>query len=78
MPTGILDIADPRQAKEVLAQAAHEFLSELAGFPERVTDPHWIESFEENGQEDKPLRPANGGRDQERASESSNSTREKS
>jgi hypothetical protein len=56
----ILDIADPRQAKEVLAQAAHEFLSELAGFPERVIDPHWIESFEENGQEDKPLRPATG------------------
>jgi hypothetical protein len=33
----MVGITDPRQATAVLTRAAHEFLNELAGFPEKMT-----------------------------------------
>ena len=47
----VVGLADPRQAQEVLTRAAHEFLNELSGFAERVTNGEWTDG--ENG---APLR----------------------
>ena len=56
----MVGLTDPRQAKDVLTKAA-QFLNELAGFPERVTDPNWILTLEGDGQEGgERLRPASG------------------
>ena len=43
----VVGLTDPRQAKEMLTRAAHEFLNELAGFAEKMTaDPDWIDDQE--------------------------------
>ena len=53
----MVGITDPRQAQEVLTRAAHEFLTELAGFAERMTaNPDGVD--DENG---APLRQDDGG-----------------
>jgi hypothetical protein len=35
----VLGLSDEHQVKTVLTKAAHEFLTELASFPEKITDP---------------------------------------
>ena len=56
----VVGIADEHQAKAVLTKAAHEFLTELASFPEKAINPNWLESLEADGQEKEPLRPSTG------------------
>ena len=46
----MVGITDPRQAQEVLTRAAHEFLNELAGFAEKMTDPGWFQTLEGDGE----------------------------
>jgi hypothetical protein len=41
----ILGIADEHQAKAVLTKAAHELLTELASFPEKIRDPNWMQTL---------------------------------
>jgi hypothetical protein len=57
-------LADDHQAKAVLTKAAHEFLAELASFPEKAINPDWLRSLEADGQDDgKPhIRPSRGQR----------------
>ncbi|MGA7905118.1 MAG: hypothetical protein WCA06_21005 [Terrimicrobiaceae bacterium] len=55
---------DEHQAKAVLTKAAHEFLEELASFPEKAINPNWLQSLEADGQEKASSsieRPANQG-----------------
>jgi hypothetical protein len=57
----ILRLSDEHQAKQVLTRAAHEFLTELADFPNKAIDPDWMKTLEQDGQEDgQPLRPSSG------------------
>jgi hypothetical protein len=58
----VVGIADERQAKAVLTRAAHEFLTELADFPNKAINPDWLRSLEADGQDDgRPhLRPSSG------------------
>ena len=58
----ILNLTDARQAQDVLARAAHEFLEELASFPEKCVNPGWLETLEGDGQPSEPseVRPASG------------------
>jgi hypothetical protein len=58
----VVGIADERQAKAVLTKAAHEFLTELADFPEKCISPDWLQTLEGDGQGEggKPLRPSSG------------------
>ena len=37
----VVGITDPREAQAVLTRAAHEFLNELSGFAEKMSDPAW-------------------------------------
>jgi hypothetical protein len=57
---GVVGIADEHQAKAVLTKAAHEFLTELASFPDKAIDSNWLRSLEADGQEKGPLRPSSG------------------
>ena len=45
----ILGLNDEQQAKTVLTKAAHEFLTELSNFPEKIIDPSWLETMDGNG-----------------------------
>ncbi len=56
----VVGVADEHQAKAVLTKAAHEFLEELASFPEKAINPNWLESLEADCQEKEPLRPSSG------------------
>jgi hypothetical protein len=56
----IVGLTDEHQAREVLTKAAHQFLTELADFPQKAIDPDWLESVEADGQEKEPLRPSSG------------------
>ena len=56
----VVGIADEHQAKQILTRAAHEFLTELASFPEKAINPNWLESLEADGQEKEPLRLSSG------------------
>ena len=58
----ILNLTDARQAQDVLARTAHEFLEELASFPEKCVNPGWLETLEGDGQPSEPseVRPASG------------------
>jgi len=48
----ILGLNDESRAKALLTKAAHEFLGELADFPEKIRDPDWLKVVEgEDGQE---------------------------
>ena len=38
----VVGIEDSRQAQAVLARAANEFLTELSGFAEKMSDPAWL------------------------------------
>ena len=60
----VVGIADEHQAKQILTTAAHEFLTELASFSEKAIDPGWMQTLEQNG-EDQPTgqlkpKPATG------------------
>jgi hypothetical protein len=58
----ILGLSDEQQAKAVLTKAAHEFLTELSNFPEKIIDPSWLETLDGNadGEKKEPLRPSTG------------------
>ena len=56
----VVGIADEHHAKQILTKAAHEFLRELASFPEKAINPNWLESLEADGQEKEPLRLSSG------------------
>ena len=56
----VVGIADEHQAKAVLTKAAHEFLTELASFPDKAIDSNWLRSLEADGQEKGPLHPSSG------------------
>ena len=57
----MVGLGNEHEAKQILTKAAHEFLSELASFPEKAIDPDWMKTLEADGQEDgKPLRPSSG------------------
>ena len=59
----VVGIANEHQAKAVLTKAAHEFLTELAGFPNKAIDPDWLQNVEADGQGQdggKPSRPSSG------------------
>jgi hypothetical protein len=38
---------DVREVSEVLKGAAHPILNEIKDLPNKVTDPNWLESLEE-------------------------------
>ena len=46
----------------MLTKAAHEFLTELASFPSRITDPDWLKVVEADGADGdgQPSLPATG------------------
>lgn len=47
----------------MLAKAAHEFLTELADFPEKAISPDWLRRLEADGQGQdggEPIRPSSG------------------
>ena len=50
------------EAKQILTKAAHEFLIELAGFPEKCINPNWLEILDGNGDGDHQprIRPSSG------------------
>ena len=59
MPTAygprLVGMADAHAATEVLREAALALLEDLQNMPEKVVDPHWIESLaEENGEKPGP------------------------
>jgi len=39
--------------EKILTKAAHQFLTELADFPQKAIDPNWLESVEADGQQIK-------------------------
>ena len=45
----ILNIAEPRQAKEILREAMTGLLNTIKDLPNAVTDPDWLAKVEENG-----------------------------
>jgi hypothetical protein len=49
---------DAHSAGEVLREAALALLEDLQNMPDRVTDPNWLESLDENGE--KPGPPLQG------------------
>jgi hypothetical protein len=68
----MVGIASEHEARQVLTKAAHEFLTELAGFSEKIVDPEWMKTaVEADGQESaRPVAPATGQeikREQEKA-----------
>jgi hypothetical protein len=57
----VVGVADEHQAKAILGKAAHEFLGELASFPEKIRDPDWLERVSADDHADgQPLRPSSG------------------
>jgi hypothetical protein len=59
----MVGLPSEHEARQVLTKAAHEFLTELSNFPEKVINPDWLQSLEADGQGEtsgKPLRPATG------------------
>ena len=46
----MVGITDPRQAKAALTRAANEFLTELAGFAEKMSDSGWFQTLEGDGE----------------------------
>ena len=57
----VLGLSDAQQATAVLTKAAHEFLTELSNFPEKIIDPSWLETLDGNadGEKRRP-RPSSG------------------
>ena len=43
----ILNIAEPRKAKEILREAMVGLLNTIKDLPKAVTDPNWLKSLEE-------------------------------
>ena len=56
----ILGLNDEHEARAVLTKAAHEFLTEIANFDSKAISPDWLAQVEDDGQGDKPPRPASG------------------
>ena len=52
----VVGLEDSRQAQAALTRAAHEFLTELSGFAEKMSDPAWT-----SGGDAEPLSEVNGG-----------------
>jgi hypothetical protein len=66
----VVGIVDEHQSKAVLTKAAHEFLTELADFPNKAIDPNWLQSVDDDDHPGQPIRPASGQQiraEQERA-----------
>lgn len=54
-------LPDVHEAKKLIDEMARSTLTELAGLPEKVTDPNWLETIEGNGKDDgKRIHPASG------------------
>ena len=52
----MVGLGNEHEAKQILSKAAHEFLTELASFPEKCLNPDWLRSVEADGQDDsKPI-----------------------
>jgi hypothetical protein len=51
---------DVREAKALIDEMARSTLTELAQFPERITDPNWLD--EVDGEELRPMSPAQARR----------------
>ena len=56
----ILGLNDEHEGRAVLTKAAHEFLTEIANFDSKAISPDWLAQVEDDGQGDKPPRPASG------------------
>ncbi len=59
----MVGLPSEHEAKQVLTKAAHEFLGELASFPDQIIDPNWMKTLEADGEGEggKPrIRPASG------------------
>ena len=56
-----LGLSDVREAKRLIDEMARSTLTGLAGSPEKVTDPNWLEAVEGNGEDEASrIRPASG------------------
>jgi len=51
----LVGMEDAHSAGEVLREAALALLEDLQNIPERVVDPNWLESLDDNGE--KPMKP---------------------
>ena len=72
-------IESEHKARQVLTKAAHEFLTELAGFSEKIVDPEWMKAAVEadgHQESDKPAAPA-GGHEIKREQEKARARRQK-
>jgi hypothetical protein len=58
----MVSLPSEHEARQPLTKAAHEFLIELAGFPEKCINPNWLEILEGNGDGDHQprIRPSSG------------------
>jgi hypothetical protein len=45
----MVNIPDAKQANAILKEAMISLLNELKDLPQKVTDPNWLESLEQNG-----------------------------
>jgi hypothetical protein len=48
----LLNISDPNEMARRLKEMSLSMLEELRSLPERVTDPHWLETLEKDGERD--------------------------
>ena len=57
-----VSLPSEHEARQLLTKAAHEFLIELVGFPEKCINPNWLEILEGNGDGDHQPRihPSSG------------------
>jgi hypothetical protein len=53
----MLGLKDASQAPKVLREMAISVLNDLRDLPAKVTDPHWLERVEENGEPLEQERP---------------------
>ena len=56
----MIGLPSEHKAKQVLTKAAYEFLTELADFPSKISDPGWMKTLEAGGLEKEPIRPSSG------------------
>jgi hypothetical protein len=55
-------LSDVQTAKRLIDEMARSTLAELAQFPERITDPNWLDEVDGNGEEPRPMSPAQAKR----------------
>ena len=51
----ILNITDPRQAKEILREAMVGLLDTIKDLPNAATDPNWLDTLEGDGPPSQPV-----------------------